>query len=108
LATIDGQITSSARHWVVTLATRLPTISAAMRAVALPAGVAVRDRLPLTPPSVGANFRERAERPHMPLNAVVVLPESDRSELGRWLRAPSMPAGLTQRARIVLLALHLD
>jgi transposase len=40
----------------------------------------------------------------MPLNAVVELPDSDRAELGRWLRAPSMPAGLAQRARIVLLA----
>jgi transposase len=40
----------------------------------------------------------------MPLNAVVALPDSDRVELARWLRAPSMPAGLAQRARIVLLA----
>jgi transposase len=40
----------------------------------------------------------------MPLNAVVELPDSDRVELARWLRAPSMPAGLAQRARIVLLA----
>src|ERR1035438_1982751 len=40
----------------------------------------------------------------MPLNAVVELPDSDRAELARWLRAPSMPAGLAQRARIVLLA----
>src|SRR5271169_6421003 len=41
----------------------------------------------------------------MPLNAVVLeLPESDRAELARWLRSPSMPAGLAQRARIVLLA----
>ena len=40
----------------------------------------------------------------MPLNAVVGLPDSDRVELARWLRAPSMPAGLAQRARIVLLA----
>lgn len=40
----------------------------------------------------------------MPLNAAVELPDSDRAELGRWLRAPSMPAGLAQRARIVLLA----
>ena len=40
----------------------------------------------------------------MPLNAVVELPESDRAELVRWLRAPSMPAGLAQRGRIVLLA----
>src|ERR1019366_5487767 len=36
--------------------------------------------------------------------AVVELPDSDRAELARWLRAPSMPAGLAQRARIVLLA----
>ena len=40
----------------------------------------------------------------MPLNAVVELPEPDRAELSRWLRSPSMPAGLAQRARIVLLA----
>src|SRR5277367_6563865 len=40
----------------------------------------------------------------MPLNAVVELPESDRAGLARWLRSPSMPAGLAQRARIVLLA----
>jgi hypothetical protein len=40
----------------------------------------------------------------MPLNAAVELPESDRAELARWLRARSMPAGLAQRARIVLLA----
>ena len=40
----------------------------------------------------------------MPLNAVVEVPEPDRAELSRWLRAPSMPAGLAQRARIVLLA----
>jgi transposase len=40
----------------------------------------------------------------MPLNAVVELLDSDRAELGRWQRAPSMPAGLAQRARIVLLA----
>jgi transposase len=40
----------------------------------------------------------------MPLNAVVELPDSDRAELARWVRAPSMPAGLAQRARIVLLA----
>jgi transposase len=40
----------------------------------------------------------------MPLNAVVELPDSDRAELARWLRSPSMPAGLAQRARIVLLA----
>jgi transposase len=40
----------------------------------------------------------------MPLNAVAELPDSDRAELARWLRSPSMPAGLAQRARIVLLA----
>jgi transposase len=40
----------------------------------------------------------------MPLNTVVELPDSDRAELARWLRAPSMPAGLALRARIVLLA----
>jgi transposase len=40
----------------------------------------------------------------MPLNAVVELPDSDRAELARWLRSPSMPAGLAARARIVLLA----
>jgi transposase len=40
----------------------------------------------------------------MPLNAVVELPDSDRAELARWLRAPSMSAGLALRARIVLLA----
>src|ERR1700734_1986633 len=40
----------------------------------------------------------------MALNAVVELPDSDRAELARWLRSPSMPAGLAQRARIVLLA----
>ena len=40
----------------------------------------------------------------MPLTVAVELPESDRAELSRWLRAPSMPAGLAQRARIVLLA----
>jgi transposase len=34
----------------------------------------------------------------------VELPDSDRAELARWLRAPSMPAGLALRARIVLLA----
>jgi transposase len=40
----------------------------------------------------------------MPLTVAVELPDSDRAELSRWLRAPSMPAGLAQRARIVLLA----
>ena len=40
----------------------------------------------------------------MPLTVAVELPDSDRAELARWLRAPSMPAGLAQRARIVLLA----
>jgi transposase len=32
------------------------------------------------------------------------VPASDRAELGRWLRSPSLRAGLAQRARIVLLA----
>ena len=32
------------------------------------------------------------------------MPDEDRSELPRWTRAPSLPAGLVQRARIVLLA----
>jgi transposase len=40
----------------------------------------------------------------MPLTVAVKLPDSDRAELSGWLRAPSMPAGLAQRARIVLLA----
>jgi len=40
----------------------------------------------------------------MPLNAAVEVPESDPAELTRWLRAPSMPAGVARRARIVLLA----
>ena len=40
----------------------------------------------------------------MPLNTAVEVPEADRAELARWLRAPSMPAGLAVRARIVLLA----
>jgi transposase len=40
----------------------------------------------------------------MSLTVDVELLESDRAELSRWLRAPSMPAGLAQRARIVLLA----
>jgi transposase len=38
------------------------------------------------------------------LTVAVELPDSDRAELSRWLRAPSMPAGLARRARIVLLA----
>src|SRR5260370_31090446 len=40
----------------------------------------------------------------MPLSGVVELPDSDRAEVARWLRAPSMPAGLALRARIVMLA----
>jgi transposase len=32
------------------------------------------------------------------------MPAKDRAELTRWLRAPSLRAGLAQRARIVLLA----
>jgi transposase len=34
----------------------------------------------------------------------VQMPVEDRAELGRWLRSPSLRAGLAQRARIVLLA----
>jgi transposase len=40
----------------------------------------------------------------MPLTVAVDVPDPDRAELARWLRSPSMPAGLVQRARIVLLA----
>src|SRR5260370_42081182 len=40
----------------------------------------------------------------MPLKAAVEWPDSDRAELSRWLRAPSMASGLVARARIVLLA----
>lgn len=34
----------------------------------------------------------------------VSVPAEDHAELRRWTRAPSLPAGLAQRARIVLLA----
>ncbi|MET0712039.1 MAG: helix-turn-helix domain-containing protein, partial [Jiangellaceae bacterium] len=40
----------------------------------------------------------------MSLTVAVEVPASDRVELGRWLRSPSLRAGLAQRARIVLLA----
>jgi transposase len=40
----------------------------------------------------------------MSLTVGVEVPPADRAELESWLRAPSMPAGLAQRARIVLLA----
>jgi len=34
----------------------------------------------------------------------VSMPAKDRAELSRWMRSPSLAAGLAQRARIVLLA----
>jgi transposase len=40
----------------------------------------------------------------MPLTVAVDLPGRDREVLQSWLRAPSVRAGLAQRARIVLLA----
>jgi transposase len=40
----------------------------------------------------------------MSLTVSVELPAEDRAELMRWKRAPSLRAGLAQRARIVLLA----
>jgi len=40
----------------------------------------------------------------MSLTVAVEVPARDRAELEDWLRAPSMRAGLAQRARIVLLA----
>ena len=40
----------------------------------------------------------------MPLTVDVAMPEEDHAELLRWMRSPSLPAGLVQRARIVLLA----
>ena len=40
----------------------------------------------------------------MSLTVGVSMPGEDRAELTRWTRAPSLPAGLVQRARIVLLA----
>src|SRR5687767_1433116 len=40
----------------------------------------------------------------MPLTTRVEISDADRAELKRWLRSPSLRAGLAQRARIVLLA----
>ncbi|SDP29957.1 Transposase [Nakamurella panacisegetis] len=40
----------------------------------------------------------------MPRNPVPVVSDSDRAVMESWLRAPSTPAGLVRRARIVLLA----
>ena len=40
----------------------------------------------------------------MPLTVTVDVPAGDREVLESWLRAPSVRAGLAQRARIVLLA----
>lgn len=40
----------------------------------------------------------------MSLTVVVQMPAQDRAELTRWIRTPSLRAGLAQRARIVLLA----
>ena len=40
----------------------------------------------------------------MALTVMVDVPSSDKAELESWLRASTMPAGLVQRARIVLLA----
>jgi transposase len=40
----------------------------------------------------------------MSLTVAVEMPAEDRAELTRWTRAPSLRAGLAQRARIVLLA----
>jgi transposase len=40
----------------------------------------------------------------MALTVDVEVPPRDRAELERWVRSPSMPAGLVQRARIVLAA----
>jgi len=40
----------------------------------------------------------------MSLTVVVEMPAEDRAELTRWVRSPSLRAGLAQRARIVLLA----
>jgi hypothetical protein len=39
----------------------------------------------------------------MSLTVGVEVPPRDREVLAGWLRAPSLPAGLVQRARIVLL-----
>src|SRR3954449_10144764 len=40
----------------------------------------------------------------MSLTVAVSMPAEHRAELTRWTRTPSLPAGLAQRARIVLLA----
>jgi transposase len=40
----------------------------------------------------------------MSLTVAVQMPAEDRAELTGWMRMPSLPAGLAQRARIVLLA----
>ena len=40
----------------------------------------------------------------MPLTVRVDVPPRDREVLASWVRSPSIPAGLAQRARIVLLA----
>ena len=40
----------------------------------------------------------------MALTVAVDVPPRDRAELERWLRSPSMPAGLVMRARVVLAA----
>lgn len=40
----------------------------------------------------------------MSLTCAVAMPAEDRTELSRWVRTPSLRAGLAQRARIVLLA----
>jgi len=40
----------------------------------------------------------------MSLTVSVQVPTGDREQLESWLRAPSVRAGLAQRARIVLLA----
>ena len=40
----------------------------------------------------------------MSLTVAVQMPDEDRAELIRWMRMLSFPAGLAQRARIVLLA----
>jgi transposase len=40
----------------------------------------------------------------MSLTCAMPMPAKDRAELTRWLRTPSLRAGLAQRARIVLLA----
>ena len=40
----------------------------------------------------------------MSLTCAMPMPAEDRAELTRWLRTPSLRAGLAQRARIVLLA----